>query len=57
MTNLADSSASSSVLKRPKLNLMEASAAAVLSPIARSTCEGSVIPLAQAAPTDAAKRG
>lgn len=54
---MAAFSESSGEFNRPKLNLMDDSASSAVSPMARSMCEGSVKPLAQAAPVDAARRG
>ena len=54
---MAASSESSCELNLPKLNLMDDSASFNVSPMARSACEGSVKPLAQAAPVDDARRG
>ena len=48
---------SSSSVNRPKLKRMEDSAFSALRPTALSTCDGSGIPDAQAAPVDAARCG
>ena len=48
---------SATVVKRPKLNRMEASAWAGVRPSARKTCEGSGMPEVQAEPVEAARWG
>lgn len=56
-TKLAALSISSSVVKRPKLNRIEASLWSAVRPSARSTWDGSGIPEEQAAPVEAASFG
>ncbi len=56
-TRLAAFLISSSVVKRPKLNRIEASLWSAVRPSARRTWDGSGIPEEQAAPVDAASSG